>query len=150
MKNTNGDPGKGQAAASASADGAAKKKILIVDDDTFLLDMYALKFKNKGFEVVTSASGMDAMAKLKKDGYRPDIIVVDIVMPQMDGFELVQNIHKEFGVESKAVIILLTNQSQSSDIEKAKKLGVHGYIVKASSIPSEVVDEVEKIYKANS
>lgn len=122
------------------------KKVLIVDDDRFLLNMYSIKFKKSGFEVDTALSGPDVLKKLK-DGYKPDIILLDLVMPVMDGCELLENIRKEKLVPD-AIVIILSNQNQQSDIDRAKNLGVAGYIVKASSIPSEVVAEVIRVVKA--
>ena len=78
----------------------------------------------------------------------PDIILLDLVMPVMDGCELLQNIRKEKLVPN-ATVIILSNQNQASDIDRAKSLGVAGYIVKASSIPSEVVAEVVKVVNGN-
>lgn len=118
-------------------------KILIVDDDKFLLDMYALKFKNKGHEIFTAHDGNEALAKLHDD-LRPDVVILDVVMPQMDGLELLANIRNDSLISSLRVI-MLTNQGYASDIEKAEKLGIDGYIIKATTIPSEVVNEVEKI-----
>ncbi len=119
------------------------KKILLVDDDNFLLDMYAIKFSKANYEVKT-ADSTDSGLKLVRDGYSPDIMLVDIVMPGMDGLELVSMIRKEKDLPN-AVIIMLTNQGSSDDISRAKKLGVDGYIVKATTIPSEVLAEVERI-----
>lgn len=124
-----------------------KKKVLIVDDDKFLLGMYAGKFNKAGLEAEVATSGTETLAKLK-DGYRPDIIVLDIIMPGMDGLELLQKMKEEKFAEG-SIIVMLTNQGGTSDIEKAKSLGVHGYIVKATTIPSEVVDEVLKIVETN-
>jgi len=124
-----------------------KYTILIVDDDKFLLGMYAVKFQKEGFEVITASDGGDAFAKLK-DGLLPDVLILDIVMPVMDGLELLQKI-RENHLTEKSIIIILSNQGQSSDIEKAKKLGVDGYIVKATTIPSEVLAEVNKILLAH-
>ncbi|MBU6231875.1 response regulator [Patescibacteria group bacterium] len=123
-----------------------QKKILFVDDDKFLLDMYALKFSKAGYEVKTADSTEVALKELR-DGYDPDVMLVDIVMPGMDGLEFVGTVRKE-KLAGKTSIIMLTNQGASDDIAKAKKLSVDGYIVKATSIPSEVLDEVEKIYKS--
>lgn len=125
------------------APASAVKKILLVDDDKFLLDMYAIKFSKAGYEVKT-ADSTDAGLKLVRDGYIPEVMLVDIVMPGMDGLELVSTIRKEKSVPS-AVVIMLTNQGSSDDISRAKKLGVDGYIVKATTIPSEVLAEVERI-----
>jgi len=69
-----------------------KKKILIVDDDVFLLDMYAMKFNQNNFEVNTATDGADAIEKLK-GGFIPDVILLDVIMPKMDGFEMLQQIN---------------------------------------------------------
>lgn len=119
-------------------------KILIVDDDQFLLDMYTLKFKEKGFDVESAFGSVSALNKLK-DGKKFDIIITDIVMPSMDGFELLENIKKDKLAESSKVIVL-SNLGQPSDIEKGKKLGADGYIVKANATPSEMVEKVLEIY----
>ena len=121
----------------------APKKVLLVDDDQFLLNMYTLKFKNSGFEVETGNTAAAALQKLR-DGLVPDMILCDLVMPGVDGLELIKKV-KEEALASHSKIVVLTNQGQSADIEKAKSLGVDGYIVKASTIPSEVVEEVKKI-----
>jgi CheY-like chemotaxis protein len=123
-----------------------KKKILVVDDDEFLLNMYAIKLKNSDYvpEVVTSAA--KALEKLKS-GNKYDAIVFDIVMPSMSGFELVEEIKKQKYAPESA-LIALTNQGQQADIDRGKKLGIDGYIVKASSIPSEVVKEIGTILEA--
>ncbi len=124
----------------------SKKKdfsILLVDDDKFLLDMYATKFKSEGFTVHTSSGAQDALNKLR-GGEVPDILVFDIIMPQMDGLELLENVRKE-GLAKTSVVVMLTNETDPAKIEKAQSLGIDGYIVKATLIPSEVVDEVIKI-----
>ena len=121
-----------------------KPKVLIVDDDKFLLNMYSLKFSKNNFEVDSASSGEEALAKIK-EGFVPDIILLDIIMPGMDGFEVLTSMKKD-NIAPEAMIIMLTNQGQLSDIEKAKSFGINGYIIKATTIPSEVVEEVTKIY----
>src|SRR3990167_1306177 len=106
-----------------------KRKILIVDDDSFLLDMYALKFSQNNFEVHTSTNGKEAIEKVKGD-LKPDIILVDIIMPEMDGFEMLETMNKE-NLRPEAVKIILSNKSEPADIERGKALGVAGYIIKA-------------------
>jgi|SRR3989344_4666452 len=120
-----------------------KLKILLVDDDRFLLDMYSLKFKKSGIEIDTVASSTAALEKLRT-GETYDILILDIIMPTMDGLELLKTIREEKLVP-KAAVILLTNQSD--DLEKAKPLGIDGYIIKATTIPSEVVDKVLAVCK---
>lgn len=115
-------------------------KILIVDDDKFLLNMYSIKFQKEKFEVTVASDGQEALKKLQ-DGFVPDAIVLDIVMPVMDGLEFLEKMRGE-NLAKEATLLILSNQGQSSDIEKAKRLGIDGYIVKATTIPSEVVTEV--------
>jgi CheY-like chemotaxis protein len=119
------------------------KKVLFIDDDTFLLDMYSVKFTKGGYEVKTADSPASAL-KLLEGGYVPDVILADIVMPGMDGLEFVAAV-KKANLAPRATLIMLTNQGASDDISKAKKLGVDGYIVKATTIPSEVLNYVEKL-----
>jgi CheY-like chemotaxis protein len=122
-----------------------KIKILVVDDDSFLLDMYAFKFIQNNFEVFTAHSALQAIEKLK-DGINPDIIMMDVIMPNMDGFEMLEKINKEKLSENSAKIIL-SNKGQQSDIEKGNSLGAIGYIVKVNSTPTEVVEKVIEILK---
>ncbi|MDP3726512.1 MAG: response regulator [bacterium] len=117
-----------------------KKSIFIVDDDKFLLDMYALKFKETGFEVFTSLSSADAILFLKEKK-SPDIILIDIVMPGMDGFDLLKKIKTE-KLSERSLVIMLSNLGQEGDIERAKQLGAEGYIVKASATPGEIVKKI--------
>jgi DNA-binding response OmpR family regulator len=119
------------------------KKILLVDDDKFLLDMYAIKFSKAGYEVKT-ADSTDAGLKLVRDGFVPTAMLIDIVMPGMDGLELVNVIRRD-RLAPNTSMIMLTNQGSPDDIARAKKLNVDGYIVKATTIPSEVLAEVERI-----
>lgn len=120
--------------------------IFIIDDDKFLLDMYSLKFNESEFNVDTAFGSVEALEKLK-GGYKPDIILLDIVMPTMDGFELLQEV-KGGSLAEGAVIIILSNLGQKEDIERGLKLGADGYIIKASSTPTEVVSKVLEISKS--
>ena len=118
-------------------------KVLILDDDDFLLQMYALKFKKSSFEVDIAKNGLEAIEKIKaqKDF---DAVLVDVVLPEMDGFEFIEQVKKE-NLAPNTAFIMLTNQGQPSDIDKGKSLKVDGYIVKASAVPSEVVARVREI-----
>ena len=120
-----------------------KKKVLLVDDDSFLLNMYSLKFEKNGYEVVTSADSQGAINKLK-DGFKPDILILDVIMPGMDGIDLLSAIRNQH-LADQAKCMMLSNQGEPADIERAKKVGIDGYIVKATSIPSEVVKVVDDI-----
>ncbi len=120
-----------------------KKKILIVDDDSFLLDMYALKFSQNNFEVYTAENAMQVLEKFK-GGLNPDVILLDIIMPEMDGFELLEKINNE-KLSPNSTKIILSNKSQQSDIDRGNSLGASGYIVKANSTPAEVINQVVSI-----
>jgi CheY-like chemotaxis protein len=120
-----------------------KYSILIVDDDKFLTDMYSLKFTERGFSVQTASNGPEALQKVD-GGLTPDIFLVDIVMPTMDGFELVQHLVQR-QKEKRSAIIILSNLGQREDVDKGLALGADGYIVKASATPTEVVDKVLEI-----
>ncbi len=119
-----------------------KMKVLLVDDDRFLLDMYSLKFKKSDIDIETSSSSSDALEKMKNGNY--DVVLLDIIMPGMDGIELLKKVREEKLVPNSK-IVMLTNQAD--DVDKAKALGVDGYIIKATTIPSEVVEQVVSIYK---
>ena len=113
------------------------KKILIVDDDEFLLEMYSLKFKDSGFDVDSAKGGEETLAKLR-EGARPDIMLLDVVMPVMDGFEVLRIAKKE-NLIPKTIVVILTNLGQKEDVDKGMALGADDYIVKAHFTPSEVV-----------
>jgi DNA-binding response OmpR family regulator len=115
-------------------------RIYITDDDRFLLDLYAVKFKNAGHEISAFGGGEELLTALRKGGAKPDAILLDIVMPGMDGFTALDTIRKEKLAEGSKIIIL-SNQGQDSDIERARSLGADSYIIKASAIPSEVLSE---------
>jgi len=121
----------------------SNKKILIVDDDNFLLDMYSLKFSKFNFNV-TSAAGPEIALEKLRGGLAPDIILLDIVMPVMDGFELMEKM-KEEGLAEDSIRIILSNRGQPSDVARGEALGAAGYIVKASSTPTEVIEKVQSI-----
>ncbi len=115
-------------------------KILIVEDDSFLLSMYSTKFSQEGFKILAAEDGEKGL-KLAQQA-KPDIVLLDIILPKMDGFEVLKNlkIQKE---TADIPIILLTNLSQQDDTKKGMSLGAEDYFIKAHFMPSEVVDKVK-------
>ena len=120
--------------------------ILLVDDDKFLLDMYVLKFTQGGYTVHAALSVKSAIEALR-GGFAADAIVFDLVMPQENGFSLLEQIRSS-KLAARAALIALSNQSDEGEKKRARDLGATRYIVKANMIPSEVVgavgDEIAK------
>lgn len=121
-----------------------KVKILIVDDDAFLLDMYAMKFSDSGYDVLAASSADQALDILEENQADLSFALIDLVMPEMDGFELLENANQK-GYVDKVNFIVLSNLSQEDDVNRAKALKAVGYIVKANFTPQEVVEKVKEI-----
>ena len=131
---------------SEQTSSSSKGTILLVDDDRFLIDMYSMKFTGSGYQVHASLSAKDALEVLR-GGYKADAILLDLLMPEQDGFSFLQELSTEPNAKG-AALIALTNQGNDADKVKAEQMGVDRYIVKASMIPSEVVSAVgEEILK---
>ena len=116
--------------------------ILLVDDDKFLLDMYTMKFVQEGFTVQASLSATDALEQIRH-GFAPDAILFDLTMPQMDGYQFLQTLSAE-KLAPSALKLALTNQSTDAEKKKALELGADDFLVKATMIPSEVVNTVKQ------
>ena len=117
-------------------------KILLVDDDAFLRDMYATKFSEQGDEVQVAQNGNEALSLFTDHEF--DIVITDMVMPGMSGLDLLQAI-KKLPSTGNCKYIVLSNQGEETDIQAANEVGADGYIIKAESIPSEVVAKVHSI-----
>jgi len=120
-------------------------KLLLIDDDAFLRDMYALKFAESGYTVETAQSAGEALAKIETSPHF-EVILLDMIMPAMTGTELIKEIKNRFP-EMGARCIVLSNQGQQEDIDEAMAAGAVGYIVKAEAVPSDVVKKVEALSK---
>lgn len=121
-----------------------KKKILIIDDDPFILDMYVLKFKQEGFDVETARDGKTGLSALER--YNPGVVLLDVVMPVMDGFDVLQKMKEQYPAH-RPKVIFLTNFGQKEDVERGLRLGADDYIIKAHYTPGEVVDKVKSLFK---
>jgi DNA-binding response OmpR family regulator len=118
-----------------------KNIILLVEDDEFLRKMYSSKLEMEGFVVFSAENGEIAFDLINK--ITPKIVLVDILMPKMDGFEFIKKI-KHNKSDDYPIIIVLTNLNNLEDIKKAKELGASEYVVKANYLPSEVVGIIKK------
>lgn len=119
------------------------KTVLLVDDDKLLIDMYSIKFNQAKFKVEPVFSGEEALEKLR-GGLKPDLILFDIIMPGLSGLEFLATARQE-NLAPDAAYVVLSNQGQPNDIDEAKKNHVDGYIIKANTLPSEVLDQALEI-----
>ena len=119
----------------------AATKVLLVEDDRSLIDMYRTKFEREGFEVHTCENGLDAVKRVSET--LPDIVFLDIMMPGYDGFYALEVIRKFVpGFDGK--ILIFSNLNDADTVAKAKELGADGFIVKANVTPREAVEIARK------
>ncbi len=109
-----------------------------------LSEMYGARFKSEGFEVLTAADGEAGLIVAKEA--KPDIILLDVIMPKLDGFGALQQIKADASL-SAIPIIMLTNLGQEEDIKKGKELGANDYFIKANQTPSQIVEKVQALLK---
>jgi DNA-binding response OmpR family regulator len=119
------------------------RKILIIEDNEDLNKMFKTAFEAKNFEVEISLNGMDGITKAA--AFRPDLILLDIMMPQMDGYEVLQAIKNNTSLET--IVVVNTNLDQKKDEEKALQMGASYFYRKSEFTPFEIVDKVEAIFK---
>ena len=119
-------------------------KILLIDDDVFLRDMYATKFTECGHIVDAAENATTALSKLQQT-QDFDVILLDMIMPGLTGTELIGEIKARYP-ETKSKFIMLSNQGQQEDIDGAMAAGADGYIIKAESIPSDVIKKIESLF----
>ena len=126
------------------------KTILLVEDDPFLIDIYATKFKEEGFSVEVANDGEEGLRKLRggegENEEKFDLLVLDIVLPHVDGWEILKEIKASEKLKNLKIVIL-SNLGQKGEVEKGVKLGATKYLIKAHYTPSEVVKEIKEILK---
>lgn len=119
-----------------------KKKIMIVEDDVFIRDIYQVKFSQEGFEVITAEDGIKALEMLKE--VTPDIIMLDIIMPYMNGVEVLKKIKSDEKFKNIPVV-MLTNISEKEKVDEGMDLGIVDYIIKSHFTPSEVLAKINSL-----
>jgi len=121
-----------------------KIKILVIEDDPFLSSMYSTKFELEDFDVKSAEDGEQGLVVAAE--FVPDIILLDIMMPKLDGFGVLERLKKSEKLKNIPVI-LLTNLNQKDEVQRGLSLGADDYLIKAHFMPSEVVDKIKKILK---
>ena len=114
-------------------------RILIVEDDRFLADLYLTKLDLLGFDVHCARDGADAMERIDQQDY--DLVLLDLLLPKISGFEVIKKIRRECDKKS-CHIIILSNLSQPEEIDKGLELGANEYFVKADFTPQEIIDKI--------
>jgi len=117
-------------------------KILIIEDDKFLRELMAQKLLALKYDIVQAIDGEDGLKKVKET--KPDLVLLDLILPGINGFEVLEKIKADPEISSIPVIIL-SNLGQREDIEKGLKLGAAGFLVKAHFTPGEIVAKIEKL-----
>lgn len=120
----------------------AKQHILLVEDDAFLASIYAQKLELEGFDVSLATNGEDGLRLAGKD--IPDLILLDLVMPKLNGFEVLERLKQDAATKAIPVLVL-TNLGQREDVERCMQLGAAGYVIKAHSLPHETVAKVKEL-----
>ena len=118
------------------------KKILVVEDETFLVKIYSVKLKKEGYDVAIATDGEEAVATAPR--FDPDLILLDLILPKMSGFEVLAKL-KANPATAKVPVIVLSNLGQSEDVERAKTLGAIDYLIKSNFSIQEVVEKIKSV-----
>ncbi|MBI4091391.1 response regulator [candidate division WWE3 bacterium] len=125
------------------------KKILLIEDEIFIRELYEKVLQGAGYEVVGVPDGQEGLNKARAEKY--DLILLDIMLPKMTGIDVLKEIKKDPSEELKNTpIYLLTNLGQESIIKEAFKMGANGYLLKAKYLPNQIVNELDAFFKTNS
>lgn len=117
------------------------QRILVVEDDQFLRELYDELLKEEGYEVDLAPDGEDGLAKFQKGGY--DLVLLDIMLPKIDGLEILRRVKNKPPEKPNGIVVLLTNLGQDSIIKEGFNLGASGYLIKSAMNPDQVLSEVK-------
>jgi len=121
-----------------------EKKILIIEDDKFLRELIAQKLIREGYETSEAVDGEEGIKKIKEE--KPSLVLLDLILPGIDGFEVLSQM-KEDSTISSIPVIILSNLGQKEDIERGLKLGAVDYLIKAHFTPGEIIEKMKNILK---
>ncbi|MFQ5344277.1 MAG: response regulator transcription factor [Anaerolineae bacterium] len=120
----------------------SNEKILVVDDEPFILRTLTFVLKKQGYQIATAVNGEEALAQIR--ALEPRLVFVDAMMPKKDGYQVAQEVREDAGLSRQPYIIMLTARGQEADREKAERVGIDDFMTKPFS-PSKVVAHVRKI-----
>ena len=125
-----------------------KPKIIIVEDDPNLLDLYAYEFKNLGFDVIKAEDGMQGLASTVSE--KPDLVILDVMLPKLDGISMLKELRLTPGDVGRTPVIVLTALSDTSFANEALRLGANEYFVKTDFMPRKMMVKIKKYLKKGS
>lgn len=120
------------------------KKVLVIEDDKFLRELIVQKLIKEGYDISEAVDGEIGIKKIKEE--KPNLVLLDLILPGIDGFEVLSQMKRESSLASTPVIIL-SNLGQKDDVEKGLKLGAVDYLIKAHFTPGEIIDKIKSILK---
>ncbi len=120
------------------------QNILIIEDDKFLRELISQKLLKEGYDISEAIDGEEGIKKIKEE--KPDLVLLDLILPGIDGFEVLSKMKEESTLKSIPVIIL-SNLGQKEDIEKGLKLGAIDYLIKAHFTPGEIIEKIKAVLK---
>lgn len=123
---------------------SAKTKIILVEDEQLLREICSKKLQKMGFNVSTAIDGAEALKKIKNE--KPDLVLLDIMLPTMDGFEILKQLRSEANpAVAKIPVVMLSNLGQDSDVKRAMQLGANAYMIKAEFTTDEITMKVKEV-----
>lgn len=118
------------------------KKILIIEDEQYLIDMYTMKFESEGYQVISASNGQEGLKLAKKE--KPDLILLDLIMPKMDGFQVLKEMRQDEATKN-SIIYIFSNLGQGAEVEQGMENGANGYFVKSNLTPTQLLKKVKMI-----
>ncbi|MFH1894524.1 MAG: response regulator [Patescibacteria group bacterium] len=120
------------------------KNILVIEDDKFLRELMTQKLIKEGFEISEAVDGEEGLKKIKEE--KPGLVLLDLILPGIDGFEVLSRMKQDQEIGQTPVIIL-SNLGQREDVERGLKLGATDYLIKAHFTPGEIIEKIKNIIK---
>ena len=124
------------------AEATKKNKVLLIEDDLFMLELLANELNRSGFEVGVGKTGKEGVEQFQK--MQPEVVLLDLILPDEHGFDVLKKIRKMPG-GSKAKIMILSNVSESAEVKEADQLGIDDYLVKVNYSIAEIVEKIKKL-----
>ena len=121
-----------------------KKKILVVEDDIFMVELLVGDLQAAGYDTLVAKTGIEGVEQFRTG--RPDLVLLDILLPDQNGFETLRQIRRSAG-GPETMVMILSNIAEGPDMDEAKRLGVKDYLVKANFTLPEIIDKIREVFK---